>query len=216
MTKRILFDLKKEYYFNALEPLYRALAQDPDYEIAFRVGMNDRRVLGFIPVSDRKAIQQSLRDRGLTVTDETAGFDAVVCGDALKKPERFGDVLRFHVDHGMGIKTLRIRNIHRQQGVHYHVFLEGQYWLDYIRGLGWGDCATFHVTGIPKLDPFFTPGAYDNAALCKRLGLDPSKKTVLFAPSYKPSCIPFLKEKVLELTSEYNVVVKLHPYSYGG
>jgi len=216
MKKRILFDLKKEYYFNSLYPLYQALAEDADYDIWFRVGVNDRRVLGVIPVSDRKKIQASLRQRDLQVTEETRGFDGVVCGDALKKPERFGNVPRFHVDHGMGIKTLRIRNIHRQAGVHYHVFLEGAYWLDYIKSLGWQDCADFHLTGIPKLDPFFRPGSYDKAALLEKLGLDPRRKTVLFAPSYKPSCIPFLKEKILELTEAYNLIVKLHPYSYGG
>ncbi|MCK5147135.1 CDP-glycerol glycerophosphotransferase family protein [bacterium] len=216
MKKRILFDLKKEYYFNSLYPLYEVLAEDSDYDIHFYVGPNDRRIFGFIPVYDRKNIQQSLRDKGLQVTEETSGFDAVVCGDALRNPQRYGDVHRFHVDHGMGIKTLRIRNVHRQKDVHYHVFLEGQYWMDYIKSLAWGDCADFYLTGIPKLDPFFRNGSYDNEKLTRELGLDPRRKTILFAPSYKPSCIPFLKQKILELTDTYNVIVKLHPYSYGG
>ena len=216
MKKRILFDLKKEYYFNSLYPLYQEMAKDPDYDLYFRVGRNDRRIWGIIPVSDRKKIQKSLCEQGYQVTDSTQGFDGIICGDALKSPERFDDVPRFHIDHGMGIKTLRIRNIYRQKNVRYHVFLEGQYWYDYIKSLGWENCADFYITGIPKLDPFFKSDIYHNDELIHRLGLDPEKKTVLFAPSYKPSCIPFLKKKVLDLTDQYNVVVKLHPYSYGG
>ena len=75
------------------------------------------------------------------------------------------------------------------------VFLEGQYWYDYIKSLGWETCADFHITGIPKLDPLFWPGHYNNRALAARLGLAPVKKTVLFAPSYRPSCIEYIKEK---------------------
>lgn len=216
MSFKVLFDMKKEYYLNSLYPLYEVMKSDSDYDIWFNVGKNDRRKLGIIPVSDRKKIEEKLSSQGLQVTEETSGFDAVVCGDALRRPERYGDVLRFHVDHGMGIKTLRIRNIHRQKGVHYHVFLEGQYWLDYIKSLGWDNCADFYLTGIPKLDPFFRSGSYNNDELIRNLGLNPKRKTVLFAPSYKPSCIPFLKEKILTLIPEYNLIVKLHPYSWGG
>ena len=46
---------------------------------------------------------------------------------------------------------MRIRNIVRQKEQWYHVFLEGQYWYDYIKSLGWQDKATFFTdTGIPK------------------------------------------------------------------
>ncbi|HQO10085.1 MAG TPA: hypothetical protein PLK90_08770 [Clostridiales bacterium] len=35
---KVLFDLKKEYYFNWLYPLYKELAMDDRYEISFRIG----------------------------------------------------------------------------------------------------------------------------------------------------------------------------------
>lgn len=212
----VLFDLKKEYYFNSLYPLYRELAADPDYDLYIRIGSDQKRVLGVFMRSGRERITANLQQQGFAVTQRTEGFDMVVCGDALHKPERFGETVRIHLDHGVGIKTLRIRNIVRQQGYHYHVFLEGRYWYDYIKSLGWENRADFHLTGIPKLDPFFWEGYYDKNRLIGRLGLDPAKKTVLFAPSYKPSCIRFVQERIMDLVEDYNLVVKLHPYSWGG
>ncbi len=214
--KKILFDLKKEYYFNSLHPLYRAMADDPEYDLWIRAGKDQHRFLGIFLVSNRSRIEDDLRSRGFQITDRTKGFDAIVCGDALKNPGKYGDVPKFHLDHGVGIKTLRIRNIARQKNARYHVFLEGQYWYDYIKSIGQSEVADFHITGLPKLDPFFQPGYYNNTAFISKLGLDPEKQTVLFAPSYKPSCIDHIGQGILELLSKYNLVVKLHPYSWGG
>jgi len=213
---KVLFDLKKEYYFNSLFPLYRAMSQDTDYDISLYIGKDQKRFLGLFLISEKKRILSNLARQGYQVTDQTSRFDVVVCGDALKNPESYGDVLRVHLDHGVGIKTLRIRNIVKQKDYHYHVFLEGQYWYDYIKSIGWENKADFYITGIPKLDPFFWENYYDNKKLIAKLGLNPAKKTVLFAPSYRPSCIQYIKEKVIDLIPRYNLIIKLHPYSWGG
>ncbi len=213
---KVLFDLKKEYYFNSLYPLYKELAKDPNYDLSINIGKDQKRFLGIFLISEKGRITGRLEKEGYKLTDKTSEFDLIVCGDALKNPEKYGDAMRVHLDHGVGIKTLRIRNIVKQQGYHYHVFLEGRYWYDYIKSLNWQDKADFYLTGIPKLDPFFWPRHYDNAALIKKMGLHPEKKTVLFAPSYRPSCINFIKEKVVELIPRYNLLIKLHPYSWSG
>ena len=213
---KVLFDLKKEYYFNSLFPVYDQLRQDPDYDIYFNVGKDHKRFLGIFLIKQKSEIEQRLSGMGLKFTEEVSGFDVIVCGDALKNPERYGNTVRIHLDHGVGIKTLRIRNIYRQKDYHYHVFLEGQYWLDYIKSVKMEDRSTFYVTGIPKLDPFFWEGYYSNEKLLKQTGLDPNKKIVLFAPSYKPSCISYVQEKISDLREKYNVLIKLHPYSWAG
>ncbi len=213
---KVLFDLKKEYYFNSLFPLYQQLAIDPTYDIYLNIGDDQTRFLGLFLVSQKKRIRADFEARGYKVTDETRGYDVVVCGDALKHPERYGDLLRVHLDHGVGIKTLRIRNIVKQEKYWYHVFLEGQYWYDYIKSLGWEEKADFYITGIPKLDPFFWENYYNNADLMRKLKLDPAKKTVLFAPSYRPSCIEYIQRKVIDLIPRYNLIIKLHPYSWSG
>ncbi|MCK4957032.1 MAG: CDP-glycerol glycerophosphotransferase family protein [Candidatus Cloacimonetes bacterium] len=213
---KVLFDLKKEYYLNSLKPVYDELAKDPDYDIYLNIGNDQRRFLGLFLISEKKKIAQKLLKQGYQLTNETSGFDAVICGDALKNPERYGQTKRFHLDHGVGIKTLRIRNITRQKNYHYHVFLEGQYWYDYIKSIGSEKKADFYLTGIPKLDPFFIDGIYNNEKLIHKIGINPHKKTVLFAPSYKPSCISYVQSRITDLLPEYNLIVKLHPYSWGG
>lgn len=213
---KVLFDLKKEYYFNSLFPLYEQLKADDNYDIYFNVGKDHRRCLGIFLIPQKQEIEAKLQDMGLQITDQTAGFDLVICGDALKYPEKYGEATLFHLDHGVGIKTLRIRNIKKQTDKHYHIFLEGQYWYDYIKSLGWEDCADFYITGIPKLDPLFWPGYYNKQKLKQKLRLDASKPTVLFAPSYKPSCIKEIGGEITKLIPDYNLVIKLHPYSWGG
>lgn len=213
---KVLFDLKKEYYFNSLYPMYLELSKDPKYDIYFHVGKDHKRFMGIFLISQTREIENKLKKQGLKVTSETAGFDLVICGDVLKHPEKYGDCVRVHLDHGVGTKTLRIRNIKKQPDYHYHVFLEGHYWYDYIKSLGWEKAADFYITGIPKLDPLFWKNYYKPNELRKKLGLDKNKKTVLFAPSYKPSCINYVQSKITELLPKYNLIVKLHPYSWGG
>ncbi|KAA3615696.1 MAG: CDP-glycerol glycerophosphotransferase [Calditrichaeota bacterium] len=213
---KVLFDLKKEYYFNSLYPIYKELKKDPDYDIYFNIGKDQKRFLGLFLIEQKNEIEERLKEHNLKFTDDVSGFDLVVCGDALKKPERYGDTIRAHMDHGVGIKTLRIRNIARQKNYHYHVFLEGKYWYDYIKSINLENCADFYIQGIPKLDPFFWDGFYDNAKLYQQTGLNPEKKTVLFAPSYKPSCIKYVQGRITDLLPKYNLLIKLHPYSWGG
>jgi len=213
---KVLFDLKKEYYWNALFPLYQTLSEDTDYDLWIKVGKDPKQYLRIIDFPQKSRIKNQFTQQGYQVTDETRGFDVVICGDALHKPERFGDCLRIHVDHGVGIKTLRIRNIQRQKNFKYHVFLEGQAWYDFIKSMGWVNIADFHITGLPKLDPLFWNGYYNKKVIQEKLGLHPKKKTVLLAPSYNPSCIQYLRDKVGELVPEFNLVIKLHPYSWGG
>ncbi len=213
---KVLFDLKKEYYFNSLFPLYLEMKNDNRYDIFWGVGKDHKRRLGIFLISQTKEIESKLKKQGLKVTSQTAGFDLVICGDVLKHPEKYGDCVRVHIDHGVGTKTLRIRNIKKQRDYRYHVFLEGRYWYDYIKSLGWENTADFYLTGIPKLDPLFWKDFYKSDQLRKKLGLDINKKTVLFAPSYKPSCIDFVQSKITELLTKYNLIIKLHPYSWAG
>ncbi len=213
---RVLFDLNMQYHFNSLFPVYKAMEKDEQFDIWFRAGKDPFKILHFIKISRSGKIAEKLRNKGCRLTDETKGFDIVISGDALENPTLFGDCIRLTLDHGVGIKTSRIRNIVAQKDYHYHVVLEGQYWFDYIKSLGWETKATFHKIGMPKLDPLFKKGFYKPKELLADLNLDADKPTVLFAPSYKPTCIDYIGEQIVDLVPEYNLIIKLHPYSWGG
>jgi CDP-glycerol glycerophosphotransferase (TagB/SpsB family) len=71
------------------------------------------------------------------------------------------------------------------------------------------------VVGYPKLDPVFK-GQLDREAIMRRWRLDRSKPTVLFAPTYKPTCIDKIRDRILPATAGYNLIIKLHHYSWRG
>jgi|GEM_PF-4490760 len=43
---KVLFEVVQEYYWPAMEPIYRVMAADPRYELAVRIGPNHRRFFG--------------------------------------------------------------------------------------------------------------------------------------------------------------------------
>ena len=74
----------------------------------------------------------------------------------------------------------------------------------------------FHEIGYPKLDPQLQ-GRYDRNTVIASLGLDPAKKTILYAPAWDPGASHRTHgTKVAELLlamGDYNVLTKMHPAS---
>ena len=200
-----------------MKPIYDELAKDAGYELAIRVGENHTRFMGIFLISDKKKIERDLREDGYNVTDNTQGYDFVFCGDTLKNPEEYGDAVLCHVDHSISIKSQRYRSLAKQSNVRYLRFVEGQYRIDMFGKMGLSDNIELHVVGTPKLDAYFS-GKYSNREFLENLGLDPEKRTVLYAPSYKPTSIFDLGREITSkaLTDKYNVIIKLHPYSWAG
>jgi hypothetical protein len=69
------------------------------------------------------------------------------------------------------------------------------------------------VTGFIKSDLLFGVGAQDRKTFCTRLGIDPSRKIVLFAPTYNPelSAIPCVAEGIRKIADAGTVLlIKLH------
>lgn len=69
--------------------------------------------------------------------------------------------------------------------------------------------------GYPRLDEFFTQKIKINQ-LCARYNCNPTKKTVVWLPTWKTlSSVGLFDEEIFSLTDKYNVVVKVHPLMYG-
>jgi hypothetical protein len=212
---QVLFEIVQEYYWPAMEPIYRELSADPKYRCFVKIGPNQKRFFGIFLVSQRKRIEEKYRSQGYNVTHEAAGFDAVICGDTLKHPEKYGRALLCNVDHGPCFKTLRYRNLHKQPDTAYVVFAEGPYRMEKLAAHSLDKSEIVRDVGLPKLDPLLS-GAYDRQSIVKKHGLDPNKKIVLYAPTYKPTSIFMVGEAVAALSGRHNVIVKLHPYSWSG
>jgi len=215
MKYKILFNITQEYYWASLKPVYDAFARDGKYELYLRFGRNRKRVLYFFMVSRKEEIEEKYRNKGYRVTRETLGFDVVFAGAQLKDPKRFGNAMLCNVDHGPGIKTLRYRHLLRQTDVTYHCFVEGPYRVEKFKKYGLDTIHKIHSVGLPKLDILFD-GTYNRDDLLQEMGLNPDKKVVLYAPSFKPTSIFSIGKEVVNLSERYQVIVKLHPYSWSG
>ncbi|MDG5813629.1 CDP-glycerol glycerophosphotransferase family protein [Chitinispirillales bacterium ANBcel5] len=163
----------------------------------------------------KKEIEASFIKDGYKITEKRSGYDVVISGDTLKEPQAYGDALLCNVDHGPGIKTLRYRNFLRQKDTRYVVFVEGRYRIEKFKKYGLDKKHTFIDVGLPKHDPLLS-GAFSREEIIQQYGLDPEKKIVVYAPSYKPTSIFMIGDKLLQLLNDYNVLVKLHPYSWAG
>jgi hypothetical protein len=210
---KILFELVQEYYWPAMEPIYNVLAQDYTYDLFLKIGPNHKRFLGIFLLSQKYRIEEKFRRDGFQITDEYTGFDAVICGDTLPHPKKYGKAILCNVDHGPCFKTLRYRNLLKQPDTKYVVFAEGTYRIQKLKEYNLDKKEIIRAVGLPKLDPFFT-GRYSRDEIISRHKLDPKKKIVLYAPTYKPTSIFQVAQTIHKLTDDYNVVVKLHPYSW--
>lgn len=213
---KLLFEVGHLYHRAALDPLYEVFRQDPQYEIAFTCSHDAERRFGLFNRSLQSELEARLRAEGLTTADDTRGFDVVITGDTVREPQRYGQTLLCFVNHGTGIKNLGNDHLRALARTRYQVFVEGQYRVDAYRQAGPDGLSTLHKVGLPKLDPLFWAGFPTREAILQRLGLDPAQPTVLFAPTYKPTCIDLVRERILTETTAYNLIIKLHHYSWRG
>jgi len=212
---KILFHIAQDYYWTSMEPIYRQFENDKEHTLHLQLESNPERFLMIFLISQKAKLEKKYRDLGFQVTRNTDSYDAVFCGAPVKRPGRFGNAMLCNVDHGPGIKTLRYRHFLEQSDVHYTCFIEGPYREEKFRKYNLDKIEDMYDVGLPKLDVLFN-GTYDRNDLMEKYGLDPQRKNVLYAPSYKPTSIFDIGKQIVELSDKYNVIVKLHPYSWSG
>lgn len=70
------------------------------------------------------------------------------------------------------------------------------------------------VVGFSKLDPAFRFSYSEREASLVSLGLDPSRRTVIYAPTYYPSSVELMERHFPEDCGDLNLIVKPHQFSY--
>ncbi len=212
---KVLFVIGHEYHRASLDPIYEVMKQRGYYDIFFTCTDEKERRFLLFQRSLKREVEERLKAEGRRITSETEGFDVVVTGDIFKDASPYGNSLLCFVNHGTGIKTILYRLLDRHRNTSYAIFVEGPYRKRRIEELGVGGSSSVYVVGYPKLDPLFQ-GKLDKETIMRKWNLDPARPTVLFAPTYKPTCLDKVREKILPLTKDYNLIIKLHPYSWRG
>ncbi len=187
---------------------------DERYDIWFSLDMEKKRYFIF-DIPYRSKIIDEWKQLGYRFTEETRGFDIVIAGDTLRNSKDYGKTMLIFLNHGTGIKNILYRNLARVPNDKYQIFVEGEHRVESLmNSLALGKNEV-HLVGLPKLD-FYYQGRFNREDVLLKWRLNPDKKTVLFAPTYKPTCLYEVKDNIFEQTVDYNLIVKLHPYSWMG
>ena len=212
---KILFKMFYLYHKAAFDPLIKVFSADQAYEVSLSLTHEINRTMGtFVEKQSDKYLKQFQKD-GHRISDESEHFDIVVVPDTVEE-SRYGKTLLCFVNHGTGIKNVLYRNLRKHQPNRYMIFVEGQYRVDKLMKSGCiFNCEVYKV-GLPKIDPYFQGSFYNREKILLDLGLDPAKKTVLFAPTYKPTCLFEVKDAIFKSTRDCNLIIKLHHYAWMG
>lgn len=211
---KVLIRIGYAYHKAAFDPIIDLLLNDDKFDVWFSLDMEKIKYFIF-EFPYRNKIITEWEKLGYRFTKETKGFDIVIAGDTLRNASDYGKTILVFLNHGTGIKNILYRNLARSQGNKYQIFVEGQHRVDSLLNCPHLGTSEVHLIGLPKLDYYFQD-KYKREEILKRWGLNPDKKTLLFAPTYKPTCLYDIKDDIFEQTKDYNLIIKLHPYSWMG
>jgi hypothetical protein len=214
--KQILFSGYAPVHFLCFRPVYEALRSDPELDFWFSGGFRSK---------DSEEAEYSLegfyddhnipQDRIIPVTEaRERDFDVVVCSHT--SADLFPRAVKKSVQifHGVSFKNYAVR----EKALAFdYLCLPGIYHATRYeeQGLIREDGSTTLITGFAKNDAL-VDGSLDKDALISRLGLDPARPTLLYAPTGdKNNSLETMGEKVIAAIAaadRWNLLIKLHDH----
>ena len=213
---KVLFKMFYLYHKAAFDPLIELYESDPEYDIALSLTHEVKRTFGLFDKDQTKRYLQEFENQGHRISDENEEFDIVFAPDVVDE-KKYGDALLCLIWHGiMFTKTGIYRELKKHTDYRYVIFAEGEQSVQSLMASGSIGNSKVVKVGYPKMDPYFTSEKFNRNEILNALDLDPGKPVVLFAPTYKPTCIHDLKDAIFEATKDYNLIIKLHHYAWLG
>ena len=211
---RVFFDTREIYFLTQYLPVQRALAAR-GVECRFALYENRPTQLA----AARKAVER-LRLPAQWFDTKEAGLawyqrerpDWVVFGNGYAHlAELPAETRSAQLYHGIGTKT----DVYSPSLCAMDVrFVEGPYYERRLRALF--PEANLLPVGYAKVDPFAYPENERPRLDLAALGLDPSKRTLLYAPTHMPSSFPNMAADFPAHFGDFNVLVKPHSLSFFG
>jgi hypothetical protein len=212
---KILFDSFHLYHLPQFDPVIDLLSRDDRFQIFHSTAAVNKKeerelCLNILATKPGTMIYSESEEERAKMMKEL-DLDFFVCGWSRYELDEYisEKTLAGMIYHGIGVKPSYWRDNHPRLNIR---FVEGIYRMDQLRSHGVDK--ELVLTGFTKLDPLFSqnPGFYEK--LAQSLGLDPSKKTILFAPTFYPSSLERFGMKLGEYTQNYNVILKPHMWTY--
>lgn len=205
---KIIFDVLHLYYLPQYLPVYRQLILENAGEATFVFyhGIHDDIIKTIIA-------KEQLNHIWVDNNAEACNFyckeqaDWVFFANAFPHLEKVHQVSKsVQLGHGIGPKASYYTKSDTPTSVR---FVEGNYRTQRLTAMYPNDC--FVDVGFCKLDPIINHELQDTSLTS--LGLDPKKKTLLYAPTFYPSSIECFADNWPQLYRQYNIIIKPHYFS---
>lgn len=204
------------YHKAAFDPLIELFERDPKFDVALSLTHEIERSFGFFDKDETNKYLNKFKQEGHRISDENEKFDIVFAPDVVDE-KKYGDAILCLIYHGITFtKTVTYRELKKHSDHRYIIFVEGDLSEKSLKESGSVGKSEVHNVGYPKMDPYFFRDNFDRDKILKSLGLDPEKPVILFAPTYKPTCLYDLKDAIFEATTDCNLIIKLHHYAWMG
>lgn len=209
----VLFETHHLYYLPQFQPVIEELKKRAGYAIALSIPKTadpweqalleeaaSEQAVEFVSAETEEARIALLRRRA---------FDVVVVGNVGRLEQIATDrAVTVMIYHGIGLKWSYYRDISSRVDIRA---VESEPRYEELKQQGQNNLA---LVGFTKLDPLPRMVERDGAPFLERWGLDPSKKTVLYAPTFYPSSLERLLPYLPGLSRDTNVMIKLHNFSW--
>ena len=212
---KILFDSFHLYHLPQFDPVIDLLSRDNRFQIFHSTAAVNKKeerelCLNILATKPGTMIYSESEEERAKMMKEL-DLDFFVCGWSRYELDEYisEKTLAGMIYHGIGVKPSYWRDNHPRLNIR---FVEGIYRMDQLRRHGVDK--ELVLTGFTKLDPLFSQNPSFDEKLAQSLGLDPSKKTILFAPTFYPSSLERFGMKLGEYTQNYNVILKPHMWTY--
>jgi len=214
-TKKILFKLNYLYYLPGLEPIIEIFSSDKSYDVAILLSHDFDYKFGIFRRKKNKEYLNKFINKNIRIAQKDERFDVVFVSDVVDS-RNYPNSLICIVYHGpIFNKSVTIRNFRKHKDDKYLIFVESQYAVDRINEADCLGSSKTEIVGLPKMDPIIN-NKFDKNKILTQLGLNKNKNTVLYAPTYKPTSLYELKDEIFNATIDYNLIIKLHHYSWMG
>jgi len=205
---KLLFDVQELYYLAQYLPVFREL-QRHDVLCEFVIYENP----GFAHLLKKAVVDEDLPARWVQDKHHALAYYLEQKADWVVFGNRFFDIKTLHtvsksaqMGHAIGIKSSYYTKSDTPMTVR---FMEGSRRLEIIQKM-YPD-GNFVLTGFAKLDPLHN-GTIPVLNL-ESMGLCPTRKTILYAPTFYPSSIGSFPDTWPREFQGYNLIVKPHYFS---
>jgi len=206
---KLFFDVLHLYYLPQYLPVYKKLLSEKagSATFVFYHGIHDEIIQKIITTEGLTAIWVSSPEEATEYYLKHKA-DWIFFANAFEYLDKVHTVSKsVQLGHGIGPKASYYTKSDTPMTVR---FVEGDTRLQRFKSMYPND--TFIDVGFCKLDPIINGdvGEFTIASL----GLDPSKKTLLYAPTFYPSSIECFNKNWPEEFTEYNILIKPHYFSF--